>query len=223
MCFDHSTIIIRHPLCKLTRSSHSNVPQPQPTLKAKIDERSQRKRDIEGYWRHLETLDMFSCWSFAPIHSRHSWELKFDEKKTLTHIQIHVHSRQLLILNSYPCPTSNVDPTCDGRTQRRSVSLYSSSPWNSSHTLCKNPWWKFGDHFRPPSTRPPSSCRTPSASSTPWPHGSAPLFWSLSNPPPPPSQLIFLTRILHCLSFKKVCFSTYSLATPMSLRCRGSH
>ena len=149
MCFYHSTIIIRHPLCKLTRSSHSNVPQPQPTLKAKIDERSQRKRDIEGYWRHLETLDMFSCWSFVPIHSRHSWELKFDEKKIDPHQKFTSNQGNLLKTidplfinpnpnpNPNPCPTSNVDPTCDGRTQRRSVSLYSSSPWNSSHTLWK--------------------------------------------------------------------------------------
>ena len=54
MCFDH--LIIRHQLYKITRSSHSNVPQPQPTLKAKIDERSQKKKgilkDIEDTLRH---------------------------------------------------------------------------------------------------------------------------------------------------------------------------
>ena len=96
---------------------------------------------------------------------------------------------------------------------REEVSLYTHPRLGTPRTPCeKNLRWKFGDHCRPPSTRPPSSCRTPSASSTPWPHGSAHLFWSLSNPPPPPSQLIFLTRKLHCLSFKKVCFSTYQWA-----------
>ena len=106
-------------------------------------------------------------------------------------------------------PTSNVQrPTWIQPAMaepREEVSLYTHPRLGTPRTPCeKNLRWKFGDHCRPPSTRPPSSCHTPSASSTPWPHGSAPLFWSLSNPPPPPSQLIFLTRILHCLSFKKV-------------------
>ena len=148
--------------------------------------------------------------------------------------KIHIQSRQLLILNPNPnpnpnpCPISNVQRGSNLRwsnPEKKCLSILILALELLAHLVKKNLRWKFGDHWRPPSTRPPSSCRTPSASSTPWPHGSAlpSLFWSLSNPPPPPSQLIFLTRILHCLSFKKVCFSTYSLATPMSLRCRGSH